>query len=291
MACNRRARVWSGGWTEGWPAIRAGLGLAILALAVFSAMPAGAKCRINVAGPSSDPGSDPGLAAGLVPAAFTAASPSGQVRVSFAGHSSFFIETPGGASVFTDYNGYVPWPRTPDIVTMSNTHGSHYTDTVEPGIKFVLRGWDPSGGIAKHDIKFKGLRVRNIPTNIAIFAGKPSNENSIFMFETARLCLVHLGNLRHVLGPSQLARLGQVDVLFTPIDGSSTLTYDEWLQVVRQLGPRLIIPMHYGFGDYVDDFAGFAAKHFAVKYHGATALLISRKSLPRRPVVLFLTPK
>ncbi len=285
MVCNR--------WSRGWVAVRVGALLAILAIAAVLARPAWAICRINVAGPSLGPGLNAG--AGLVPAAFTAAGksatgPSGQVRVSFAGHSSFFIETPGGASAFTDYNGYVPWPRTPDIVTMSNTHGSHYSETIEPGIKFVLRGWNLLGGIAKNDMKFKDLRVRSIPTNITIFAGKPSNENSIFVFEVARLCLVHLGNLRHVLGRSQLAKLGQVDVLFTPIDGSSTLTFDEWLQVVRQLGPRLIIPMHFGFGDYVDDFAAFAAKHFAVKRHGATALMISRKSLPRRPVVLFLTP-
>lgn len=279
MACNR----WS----------RRGLGvllalLAVLAIIAVPARPAWAQCRVNVAGPG--PGLDLGV--GLVPAAFTAAgqSASGQVRVSFAGHSSFLIETPGGASVFTDYNGYVPWPRLPDIVTMSNTHGSHYTDTVPPGIKFILRGWDPEGGIAKHNMKFKGLRVRSIPTNIAIFAGKPSNENSIFVFEVARLCLVHLGNLRHVLTRRELAELGQVDVLFAPIDGSSTLTYEELLQVIGQLGPRLIIPMHFGFGDYVDDFVAFAAKHFAVKRHGATALVISRKSLPRRPVVLFLTP-
>ncbi len=275
MLCNR--------WSRGWLGVLLALS-AILAIVAVPARPALAQCRVNVAGP--------GPGAGLVPVAFTAAgkSASGQVRVSFAGHSSFFIETPGGASVFTDYNGYVPWPRLPDIVTMSNTHGSHYSDTVEPGIKFVLRGWHVEGGIAKHNMKFKGLRVRSIPTNITIFAGKPSNENSIFVFEVARLCLVHLGNLRHVLTRRELAELGQVDVLFAPIDGSSTLTYEELLQVIGQLGPRLIIPMHFGFGDYVDDFVEFAAKHFAVKRHGPTALVISRKSLPRRPVVLFLTP-
>ncbi len=276
MVCSR--------WSRGWLAVL----LALLVGIVAPARPAWAQCRVNVAGP----GPGPSLGAGLVPAAFTAAakSASGQVRVSFAGHSSFLIETPGGASAFTDYNGYVPWPRLPDIVTMSNTHGSHNTDTVPPGIKFVLRGWDPQGGIAKHNMKFKGLRVRSIPTNIGIFAGKPSNENSIFVFEVARLCLVHLGNLRHVLTRRELAELGQVDVLFVPVDGSSTLTYEELLQVIGQLGPRLIIPMHFGFDDYVGDFEAFAAKHFAVRRHVAKTLVISRKSLPRRPTVLFLTP-
>ena len=277
-------------WSKGWLDAPVAIILSALAIFAVAADPASAQCRVNVAGPGG------GLGAALVPAAFVARgeaagkSASGQVRVSFAGHSSFLIETPGGASAFTDFNGYVPWPRLPDIVTMSNTHGSHYTDTVPPGIKFILRGWDPQGGIAKHKMKFKGLRVRNIPTNITIFAGKPSNENSIFVFEAARLCLVHLGNLRHVLTRRELAELGQVDVLFAPVDGSSTLTFEELLQVIGQLGPRLIIPMHFGFDDYVGDFEAFAAKHFAVKHHVAKTLVISRKSLPRRPVVLFLAP-
>lgn len=264
--------------------------LSLLVAGVFAigvpARSAAAACRAAVAGPGM----------GLVPAAFKVDAEavgrlaSGQVRVTFVGHSSFFIETPAGASAFTDYNGYVRWPRLPDIVTMSNTHGSHNTDTVEAQIKFVLRGWNPRGGIAKNDMKFKDLRIRSIPTNITVFGGNPSNENSIFVFEVARLCLVHLGNLRHVLTRRELAELGQIDVLFAPIDGSSTLTYDELLQVIGQLGPRIVIPMHFGFGDYVDDFTAFAAKHFAVKRHGATTLLVSRQSLPRRTVVLFLAP-
>lgn len=98
-----------------------------------TARPAPAACPVAVAG------------TGLISVAYAGAPavPAGHVRLTFAGHASFLIETPGGASVFTDYNGYVRPPRLPDIVTMNNFHDTHYTDYVEPEIRFVLRAGTP----------------------------------------------------------------------------------------------------------------------------------------------------
>ena len=64
--------------------------------------------------------------------------PANQVRVSYIGHSSFLIEMPGGASAVTDYNGIHVPARVPDIVTMNNSHDSHYTDDLNPKIRFWL---------------------------------------------------------------------------------------------------------------------------------------------------------
>ena len=77
---------------------------------------------------------------------FATTSPSGvvvpanQVRVSYIGHSSFLIETPGDASAVTDYNGVHVPANVPDIVTMNNSHDSHYTDDPNPEIRFRLQG-------------------------------------------------------------------------------------------------------------------------------------------------------
>jgi hypothetical protein len=41
------------------------------------------------------------------------------VRISYIDHSMFLIQTPGGLSVATDYNGFIgPTDFTPDVVTM-----------------------------------------------------------------------------------------------------------------------------------------------------------------------------
>ncbi|MEM8950563.1 MAG: MBL fold metallo-hydrolase, partial [Pseudomonadota bacterium] len=58
----------------------------------------------------------------------------GDVRLSYLGHSSFLIESSGGATAVTDYNGVHRAPFAPDIVTMNNAHSTHYSDVIEPGV-------------------------------------------------------------------------------------------------------------------------------------------------------------
>ncbi|MET0749107.1 MAG: MBL fold metallo-hydrolase, partial [Rhizobium sp.] len=43
----------------------------------------------------------------------------GQVKITFLGHATFFIETPGGVSIATDFSGAYAPPHTPTVVTMN----------------------------------------------------------------------------------------------------------------------------------------------------------------------------
>ncbi len=219
-----------------------------------------------------------------------AAAPWGHVRLTYRGHSGFLIETPGGASVVTDDNGvHVPL-NPPDIVTMNNSHSSHYTDVVDPVVRFVLRGWDPAGGVAEHDIEWQDLRVFNVPTNVFESGSGLTNGNSIFVFQTAGLCLGHLGHLHHVLGPNQLRRLGRIDVLFVPIDGSMTMSHDEALGVIEQISPKLVVPMHFQFPGSAEAFTARAQEFFKVKTIDGPTVEISRRTLPASTEVVFLRP-
>ena len=127
-----------------------------------------------------------------------AANAEDAVSITFLGHASFLIESPGGVRIVTDYNDAVRAPVTPDIVTMNNAHPMHYSDSVEPGIKYVLRGWDPAGGVAVHRLEYRDVRIHNVPTNVREFGGTRYNGNSIFVFEIADLCIAHLGHLHHI---------------------------------------------------------------------------------------------
>ena len=106
-----------------------------------------------------------GIMPRFVPVSFggLAAVPRYHVRIDFLGHASFEIESPAGARIVTDYNGYLSAERLPDIVTMNTQSQSHSTEVVDEGIKYVLRGWNPAGGIARHNLRFKDVRVRNVP--------------------------------------------------------------------------------------------------------------------------------
>src|SRR5262249_18471193 len=70
------------------------------------------------------------------------------------------------------------------------------------------------------------------------------NGNSIFVFGVADLCIAHLGHLHHTLTPTHLAGLGAIDVVMVPVDGTYTLNQEEMVEVLRQIGPKLVIPMH-----------------------------------------------
>jgi L-ascorbate metabolism protein UlaG (beta-lactamase superfamily) len=193
----------------------------------------------------------PGLIASdgprVIPASMRLALNPDQVRVTYSGHSTFLIESPQLVRIATDYNNYVRPPVLPDIVTMNHAHDTHYTDTPEPGIKHVLRGWGPSPQQpARHDIQVRDVRVRNVPTNIRNWSGGTElHGNSIFIFEMANMCIAHLGHLHHTLNQQQLNEIGRIDVLFVPVDGNLTLDMDGMIEVLQAMKAPLMIPMHY----------------------------------------------
>ena len=76
--------------------------------------------------------------------------------------------------------------------------------------------------------------------------------NSIFIFEIANLCIVHLGHLHHTLTQQQLDEIGRPDVVLVPVDGNYTLDLDGMIEVLHALKARLMIPMHY-FSAYTLD--------------------------------------
>lgn len=225
--------------------------------------------------------------AGLEPRLVPAAIPAGAtVQLTFLGHSSFLIESRDGVTAVTDYNGYIRAPVTPDIVTMNNAHDTHYTDLVEPGVAHVLRGWSPTGGAAEHDVTLRDLRVRNVPTAVHGRVGDQALGNSIFVFETADLCIAHLGHLHHVLLDSQLGEIGEIDVLLVPIDGTYTMSQEEMARVIDQIGPAVVIPMHYFGAGRLGRFLDLMRPRWEVEVAASPVLPLSRASLPWRRIIV-----
>ena len=61
------------------------------------------------------------------------------VRLTYIDHSMFLLQTAGGLSAITDYNGFIgPVTKTPDIITMNNAHGTHWTAFPDPDIPHIL---------------------------------------------------------------------------------------------------------------------------------------------------------
>ncbi len=212
------------------------------------------------------------------------------VAITFLGHASFEIETPGHVSAVTDYNGYNIPVDPPDIATMNHAHSTHYTLNPDPRIAHVLHGWRDDGEPAQIDLTVGDLHVRNLPTNIWDWAGGGTEQygNSIFVFESAGLCVGHLGHLHHLLTPDDLATLGQLDVVMAPVDGMWTLGLDDMMQVIESLHAPVVIPMHYYDRSYLRRFLARVGGLYPVRENPTATVRISRASLPSSTEILMV---
>ncbi len=212
-----------------------------------------------------------------------------EVRITFLGHSTFLIESAGNIRIATDYNDYFRPNVVPEIATMNRAHDTHYSNNPDPGIKHLLRGWNPDGGPAQHDITLGDVRVRNIPTNTRDFQGGTNvYGNSVFVFEIAGLCIAHLGHLHHTLTVQQLAQLGQMDVVLVPVDGSYTMDLDGMIEVLKAIKAPLMIPMHYFSSYTLERFITRVRDAFEIEVSAVSGIVVSRQSLPGKQKVLVL---
>lgn len=250
----------------------------LLALPIAAAHGQQAECLAIAEGPAR-----------VVPVAYApAALEAHQVRLTFIGHSSFIIESPGGVKIVTDYAGNAGG-IVPDVVTMNRAHRSHFTDTPDPAIGHVLRGWNDDGTPAHHDLRIGDVRIRNVTTDIrGGMAGARKDGNSIFIFEVGDLCIGHLGHLHHRLGPEHVALIGRLDIVLVPVDGGYTMAQAEMLEVLKLLKTRLVIPMHYFGPATLNRFISTMGQAFEVERSEGPERVLSAADLPLSPKLLVL---
>ncbi len=235
------------------------------------------------------------MAAGCSPIAqatprvwLTAADPA-VLTITFLGHASFLIETPQHVTAVTDYNGFNVPSDPPEIATMNHAHSTHYTDHPDPRIRHVLRGWSESGEPPRIDLVVRDLRIANLPTNIRDWQGGTERYgNSIFVFESAGLCIAHLSHLHHLLEPQDIDALGHVDVVMAPVDGAYTMSQADMAAVLQQIQPRVVLPMHYFTRDVLDRFIELVRDHYDIRRSDSPIWQVSRTTLPDRPTLVAL---
>ena len=165
------------------------------------------------------------------------------MRVKWLGHACFLITSRDGLRVITDPYAvggginYSPIEETADIVTVSHGHDDHSNVSIVKGKPEVVR----SAGIKTA----KGIQFRGVSAHHDEAQGGQRGPNAIFCFTIDDIKLCHLGDLGHVLNPEQVHKIGTVDILFAPVGGYFTIDAAVATQVCGQLGPKVIIPMHF----------------------------------------------
>jgi L-ascorbate metabolism protein UlaG (beta-lactamase superfamily) len=264
--------------------------LSVVALLGWSIAPAGAQQAAR----SSECLAMANAAPRAVPVSFRrAAAGTDEVAITYAGHSTYYIDTPGGIRIATDYNGAYTTGRLPDVVTMNRAHGTHYTLFPDSGITNVLHGWGDQGQPAKIALRVGDVFIRNVTTDIRRYFGDDANGemirdgNSIFIFEVAGLCIGHLGHLHHKLDDSHFAAIGRLDIVMVPIDGTYTMSLDGISDITRRLRASVVLPMHR-FMTPLDEFMRRIGQQFAIDSRTERTLNISRNALPATPTVIIL---
>ncbi|MGA2670077.1 MAG: MBL fold metallo-hydrolase, partial [Dehalococcoidia bacterium] len=86
-------------------------------------------------------------------------------------------------------------------------------------------------------------------TGIASFhddnKGAVRGKNTIYIIEIDGITLCHLGDLGHTLDSHLIEEIGDIGILFLPVGEVSTIPVDTAVEIVRQLEPAIVIPMHY----------------------------------------------
>lgn len=181
--------------------------------------------------------------------------------------------------------GYALPRQKADIVTVSHPHPGHNAlGQVQEGYFLI----DGPGEYEVSDVFITGVRTFHDNDE-----GKARGYNTAYLLELEEMRICHLGDLGHVLTDSQIADLHDVDVLLVPVGGGNALDAQTATEVIGQLGPRIVVPMHYRTksGDNnladLDEFC----KALAVENPTAQEKLTLRKSdLPETIKVVILEP-
>jgi L-ascorbate metabolism protein UlaG (beta-lactamase superfamily) len=212
----------------------------------------------------------------------------GDVTISFAGHSTYRIETPAGVTIATDFSGAYGHTPTPRVITMNRAHSTHYTLNPDPAIEHVFPGWDsgnPDG--ADHDTVIDDVYVRNVTTDIRRWdtTALTANQNSIFIFEVAGLCIGHLGHLHHRLTDDHFAQIGRLDIVMVPVDGGLTMAHEGMAEITTRLRSSIVLPMHLR-GNAIDRFIALMGPDWAVDFLDGDAITVNVRDLPERPTII-----
>lgn len=181
------------------------------------------------------------------------------MKITWKGHSCFFIETDGKSIVCDPFNegvGYPLFKGRADLVTISHNHWDHNADHLVEGEPLVIK---ETGSFI-----YEGIDILGISSYHDKCSGGDRGENIIYKIIAGGINLVHLGDLGHILTDEQIEAIGTTDVLLLPVGGNYTVNADEAYEIAQQLKPKIIIPMH--FKTLVNDFDIDPAEVFTAKF-------------------------
>ncbi len=169
------------------------------------------------------------------------------MEITYLGHSCFKLKNKAGLVLFidpfkSDMVGKPIAKDLADVLLISHDHEDHNAKEIITGAinrekTFVI---DKEGEYEIAGVLVMAMKTYHDKTN-----GDERGKNLVFSVIMDGINLVHLGDLGHKLSAGQIEKLGSVDVLMSPVGGEFSLDAEMALDIVKEISPSYVIPMHY----------------------------------------------
>jgi L-ascorbate metabolism protein UlaG (beta-lactamase superfamily) len=116
-------------------------------------------------------------------------------------------------------------------------------------------------------------------------------KNTAYLIHIDDLTVCHLGDLGRTLNSDQISALKDPDVLLIPAGGECTISPAEASEVVSQLEPKLVIPMHYALAGVqvkLGELDRFCREMGVQDVRPQAKLSVTRSGLPEEATVVVL---
>jgi L-ascorbate metabolism protein UlaG (beta-lactamase superfamily) len=171
------------------------------------------------------------------------------------------------------------------IVTISHNHPGHNFIGGIDGNPRIVHG---PGEYEISDVLITGVASYHDNKH-----GQELGRNTIYVIHMDDLIVCHLGDLGHILQEEQLEEVADADVLLIPIGGQHTINAAQAAEVISQVEPHIVIPMHYSpsVGDAPNPLDKFCREMGIEALNPQPKLSITRSTLPAETQVVILSSR
>jgi L-ascorbate metabolism protein UlaG (beta-lactamase superfamily) len=140
------------------------------------------------------------------------------------------------------------------------------------------------------EYEVRGVIVTGVRTSSPSEAGEhPKNTAYVIIVDDVAIC--HLGDIVKLPTGEQIEILKEAEILLVPVGGHCTIGAAEAVELISQIEPKLVIPMHYATDVSTAELDGvdrFLREMGLSPPETQPRLMVTHGSLPAEPTVVLL---
>lgn len=201
------------------------------------------------------------------------------MTITWYGHSCFRLESKDFSLLIDPFSpeiGLRPPKIKDNIVLVSHDHYDHNNTEDLPEDTFLIKG--------PGEYEVKGVFIKGIQSFHDKSQGKERGLNTVYAIKIEDMAVVHMGDFgQGALSEEQIEKIGDADILIVPIGGVYTINYKEAVEVISQVEPKIVMPMHYKIPNLKIDIEGpekFLKEMSLTPEKAEKSYKIQKKNLP-----------